>query len=110
MTAPKRLRFGAHLTRDELSQPAAQTYVGMAHFAGTGPGGKTCRECRHWAPASGLTKHSYGANRELKAHRCLKRSALMRAGLKDVPLVPSRAAACKYFKLSETPPPSRERL
>lgn len=25
-----------------------QTIVGMAHFAGTGPGGTACGECIHW--------------------------------------------------------------
>lgn len=34
-----------HLTASPVDAFARASYPGMAHFAGTGPRGKTCREC-----------------------------------------------------------------
>ncbi|TPN26602.1 hypothetical protein FKO01_25340 [Mesorhizobium sp. B2-3-3] len=31
----------------------ARSIVGMAHFAGTGPAGKTCSGCDHWLTQEG---------------------------------------------------------
>jgi hypothetical protein len=107
MTAPRKLSFGAHLTQDELNHPAARTYIGQAHFAGSGPAGKTCRECCFWVPAPGTTKHAYDQS-GIKAHRCTKRASMMRS--KDAQLVPPKASACKYFEPPESPPPQRQKF
>lgn len=40
--------FSEHLTAKEVHQPIAETFLGQAHIAGTGPEGRTCRECRFW--------------------------------------------------------------
>jgi hypothetical protein len=32
----------------EIATSIAQSFGGMAHFAGTGPDGRTCRECDAW--------------------------------------------------------------
>lgn len=42
------LLFSEHLTAKEVHRPIAETYLGQAHIAGTGPEGKTCRECIFW--------------------------------------------------------------
>ena len=42
------LLFSEHMTAKEIHRPIADTYLGQAHIAGTGPEGKTCRECRFW--------------------------------------------------------------
>lgn len=33
----------------ELDRQVRQTFEGQAHFAGTGPKGATCGNCRHWS-------------------------------------------------------------
>ncbi|PLU83398.1 hypothetical protein BMJ22_05100 [Sinorhizobium medicae] len=42
------LLFSQNLTAKEVHRPIAETYLGQAHIAGTGPDGKTCRECIFW--------------------------------------------------------------
>lgn len=42
------LLFSEHLTAKEVHRPIAETFLGQAHIAGTGPEGRTCRECRFW--------------------------------------------------------------
>lgn len=42
------LLFSEHMTAREVHKPIADTYLGQAHIAGTGPEGRTCRECRFW--------------------------------------------------------------
>ena len=37
-----------HLTTLDEHAAIHQTYLGMAHIAGTGPEGRTCRECVFW--------------------------------------------------------------
>lgn len=32
----------------DVAMSIAQSFAGMAHFAGTGPAGRTCRECDAW--------------------------------------------------------------
>lgn len=48
--APPRehLLFSDHLTAADFDHPIRETYLGQAHIAGTGPEGRTCRECRFW--------------------------------------------------------------
>ena len=56
MTIPRKLRIDRHLAgasvTDEL---ASRTFAGQAHFAGTGPPGAVCGNCRHWD--SGLVRN-----------------------------------------------------
>jgi hypothetical protein len=42
------LLFSEHMTAKDVHRPIADTYLGQAHIAGTGPEGRTCRECRFW--------------------------------------------------------------
>jgi len=42
------LLFSEHMTAKEVHRPIAETFLGQAHIAGTGPEGRTCRECRFW--------------------------------------------------------------
>lgn len=67
----------------------------MAHFAGSGPVGKTCRECEHWQ-MQGRT-----VNGELKPGLCAKFRRL--TGWEGAK-VPDLAAACKYFEETDIPP------
>jgi hypothetical protein len=81
--------------QDRLS---SSSFAGMAHFAGTGPAGRTCRECRFWQH----TPHDYrskdGKYRGLiKSCACGKYKSL--TGRVGAP-VPDDAAACKYFQFN----------
>lgn len=85
-------QISLHLTEPDLAfaQKRKDTFSGMAFWGGTGPTGKTCRECRLWhadgyMASSGLLKDSI----------CDKYKSLTHGteGLR----VPHYAKACKYF-------------
>jgi hypothetical protein len=65
----------------------ANALPGMAHFAGTGPGGKTCRDCvfRGYYREHGVKKH-YG---------CQKFKSLTG---NNGPVVQSDWPACRHFE------------
>lgn len=82
-----------HLTEPNPQLAAAQrkTPHGMAHWAGTGPQGATCRGCKHWGfsgylAATGLLKDSH----------CDKYTRMMNgeAGGR----LAHYQSACKYFE------------
>ena len=87
-TQPRRLRSDrSHLTQvydDDLVESFGASFEGMAHFAGTGPVGSRCVNCRHWGRGTG------GCNRP-----CEKSIALTGIATK---LVPENARACSYFR------------
>ena len=64
----------------------AESYPGMAHFAGTGPKGKTCGGCKFFVPA---------ANRSPQ-FVCDKYRTLMR-GRTGKP-IEHKYKACKYYE------------
>jgi hypothetical protein len=89
------------LTAAPFDRVARATYPGMAHFAGSGPPQKTCRECSFWDHGH----HDYraaGKQRGLiKPARCRKFRALMNAvGAK----IPDDAAACRHFDQADPVP------
>jgi hypothetical protein len=91
-----------HLTEAPHDRAARATHPGMAHFAGTGPHGKTCRECSFWAH----TQYDYRSKNgkyagEIKPASCKKFRALMH---EEGPQIPHMAAACKYFEQNEAVP------
>lgn len=71
------------------------SHAGQAHFAGTGPDGKTCRMCEHWK------SEGYAASGILKPVRCTKYQQLTG---KPGSAVPHSAPVCKYFSENEKPP------
>lgn len=95
------LKYGKHLTL--TGEEIHQTHAGMAHFAGSGPDDKTCRECEHWGhqnpPSRTSSKTLMGG--ELNDAICIKAKSMM--GLKT-PRVPHDARACKYFTQDVNPP------
>src|SRR5262245_24447511 len=98
-----RLPFDEHLTsgNPKLEAQVARTHAGMAHFAGTGPRGKTCRECIHWA-FDGYRQ----VDASLKLTVCNKYTALMNG--REGGRIPYNTAACKYFEADPSPPPIRD--
>lgn len=90
---------------DKYSRAAADTYKGMAGWAGWGPTGMTCRQC-DWYGSRLKSEFSYVGKkhgRPLKDHYCHKRRQLNMA---LVDSFPHRAKACQYFEPSSNPPPA----
>ncbi len=92
-----------HLTASPVDALARASYPGMAHFAGTGPHGKTCRECGFWAHGPHDYRSKNGKYRGLiEPATCNRyRAITMQVGDK----VPDDAAACKYFEQNPAVPP-----
>lgn len=102
------IRDHVHLTvtNPSLETARAQTYPGMAHFAGSGPSQRTCRECLHWT-GCGLDSGHFAKKGihagQLKPRACGRYRSLMQG---DVgPGVPHNVRACKYFEDNPAPPP-----
>jgi hypothetical protein len=93
----------------EFEAKRLRTLPGMAHFAGTGPKGKTCRECSEWF--SDYADSYFAVNGKhhgiLKPRPCTKYTAMMQG--KAGPAIPYYAQACKYFDKVSTPPPIKHK-
>lgn len=87
----------------ELSRQQRNTYDGMAHWAGSGPPNKTCRQCREWANAGDY----YVGRKTLKNAFCRRYRRMTQATVGGK--IPHSAKACKYFEENETPPPIKAR-
>lgn len=88
------------------------TFLGQAHIAGTGPQGKTCRECVHWhvwsrvkigrdyetrpAPPSYFSHRHAEHPGEIKRARC--NYPIMNKAKRAVP---HHAGACRMFEQSD---------
>lgn len=91
-----------HLTASPIDTFARASHPGMAHFAGTGPRGKTCRECLFFNHGPHDYRAKNGKHRGLiEPSTCGKyRAITMSLGAK----IPDDAQACKYFDENPTPP------
>lgn len=84
-----------HLTAAPIDVLARASHSGMAHFAGTGPHGKSCRECLFWAHGPHDYRAKGGKHRGLiEPAACNKYQQItsQKGGR-----IPDDAAACKYF-------------
>lgn len=84
------LTHGLHREDQPEARAAAATHLGQAHFAASGPVGKTCRECTRWQ----FVRQWKANGGPPKASPCAKYRELMQAWGKNVP---HDAWACKYF-------------
>lgn len=101
--------FTEHLTMPEHVALLRDTALGQAHIAGTGPEGKTCRECAKWFNvnrAGDRVDHMYTAPgedlvevRPALCHHPIANKAYRR--------VPHDAKACRFFKQEDEPPVAR---
>lgn len=86
----------------DFDRALTQTHEGQAHLAGSGPAGRTCRECLLWAfdgyHATGGLNRVAGA---LKPATCGKYRELMRRAGKAIP---HHAKACRHFQENPQPP------
>jgi hypothetical protein len=99
------IKLTPHLVRSdqaELIRQAQQTHRGMAHFAGTGPVGRTCRECAHWQSKRRWSAPGALGGGEPLASPCARYHVLMRQPGKPVP---HSAWACRHFEQSPAPQP-----
>ena len=112
-----RFEITPHMTPAEFDGALQKTYLGQAHIAGTGPEGKTCRECRwffipdveRWVI---VKKTGVGAYKTDKAsthdkegmHRKMRcnRPILNKAKRRFTPF----AQACRLFEQAEAPHPA----
>lgn len=84
---------------DEVARMQAMSVPGIAHWAGSGPEGKTCRECTFWSCSK-----SYKRNEgQLEPRRCRKFPRLSGGTLGAG--VPHDTAACKWFGQAASPAP-----
>lgn len=92
-----------HLTASPIDAFARASHPGMAHFAGTGPHLKTCRECIFWEHGVHDYRAKTGKYRGLiEPATCRKyRAITLQIGAK----VPDDAAACRYFEENSSIPP-----
>lgn len=77
----------------------AKTPPGMAFWAGTGPTGKTCRECSHYG-FNGYTSSKSANGGTLKNGPCERYVSQMGRAYR----VPFDTASCKFFEQNPTPP------
>jgi hypothetical protein len=95
----------ANLPPTRLSPDGVLTPPGMAHWAGTGPRGTTCRECRHWMTTGKWQMEAgpAGGGDPLPS-RCRRYRSLgmhRRFG----PPLPHDTPSCQHFDPSEKPQP-----
>jgi hypothetical protein len=79
----------------------------MAHWAGTGPPGTTCRECQHWATAGKWQAEAgpAGGGAPLPA-RCRRYKALGMLKRHGPPLAHD-TPSCAHYTASSSPQPLR---
>lgn len=96
--------ISAHLTKPNpvLSSQIAATSSGMAHWAGTGPEFKTCRECTHFDHGNSYYSKTGMRGGGLKPAKCKKyRAMTSQCGGR----IPHGTSSCKYFDQAEIVPP-----
>jgi hypothetical protein len=94
-----------HYTKPDPAQVEREnaTHYGMAHWGGTGPADRTCRECLFWAPVSKSPRYKREYGGDLRDRRCRKYTHLTHGVLGVA--VPHYAASCNFFQPADNPPP-----
>jgi hypothetical protein len=112
------LLFGEHLTEAKFDGQIRDTFLGQAHIAGTGPSGRTCRECRYWHAWKNKNNSPFSENPPTpvppgyfsKSHdenpNGLKKARCNRPVLnKAKKAIPHFAKSCRLFEENPEPPP-----
>ncbi|HEX2554216.1 MAG TPA: hypothetical protein VHL98_10970 [Microvirga sp.] len=88
--------------QEDVIRRARGTHVGMAHFAGTGPAGRTCRECVFWMKTSTWFAEGGKNGGGPRPAPCARYQQLthQRGGN-----VPHGASACRHFAAADHPQP-----
>jgi hypothetical protein len=101
MSRERRLNLSPYLTRgysETLEHQIRTTHAGQAHFANTGPFGATCGECVFLGYFQQIRNEAGDTVRTVHRRGCKKFYELTNA---HGPVVPSHAAACRYFQRKE---------
>jgi hypothetical protein len=93
-----------HLTKPNpvLASQIAATPSGMAHWAGSGPDLKTCRECVFFDHGNSYYSKTGMRGGGLKPAKCKKYRAMTQQNGGNIP---HETRACKYFEQSDKVPP-----
>lgn len=84
----------------DFENKVAKTPTGMAHWAGTGPKGTTCRECSLYV-FNGYASGKTGKGGVLKNGPCQRYLDSMSGTPKRIPF---DTPSCKYFEQNDNPP------
>ena len=86
---PSTIKIDDHLFSGGVHEDRlAQTYLGMAHIAGTGPSGSRCRGCANWSRDAKDWKRTKAKDAYCTYPISGKRHRM----------IPGSAAACRFFK------------
>ncbi len=86
---------------DDTQSKITSTPAGMAHWAASGPEGKTCRECNFMLKHGHYSANSKKRAGRLKPIKCAKHESMMgRPGASFEPGTP----ACRFFEQNPNPP------
>lgn len=108
----KHLKFSKGLSTAPCDAPIRNTFLGQAHIAGTGPAGKTCRECILWHEWKVLSiggapepvNVGYGSNDPDAEVLMLNDAPCNKViGRKADDKVPHSALACMFFEQNPEP-------
>lgn len=99
--------YDKKLTMQDVNKPVKETYLGQAHFAGTGKQGETCRLCKHFVHKDNkakVVKFRYSGSQAtdlmyLQNGRC--NYPIMN---KADRVFPHAAKSCRLLEYSDNPP------
>lgn len=101
------LKFGEHLNPLPHEAGIRATFLGQAHIAGTGPDGKTCRECAFYGLYLGreIVDPGHYSKKDKTRAGLLKNGSCHRfKHLKSNKRFTHEAKACLLFEQCENPP------
>ncbi len=93
-----------HLTQpydSDTQDRIKSTPAGMAHWAGSGPENKTCRECKFMLKHGNFSTNAKKNAGRLKPVKCAKHESMM--GGKGASFDPA-TSACRFFQQDPEPP------
>ena len=116
------LSFSENMKGAAHDEKIRQTFIGQAHIAGTGPEGKTCRECYYWYAMKRRNQHAkpsadnpmvpthpgYNSIRHATAPLEAKKAKCNRpTPNKPTKAIPHHALSCRLFLQTENIMPAK---
>ncbi|MEL7706465.1 hypothetical protein AAG593_09900 [Citromicrobium bathyomarinum] len=85
---PSKIHVDPTLHQCGFEERIRETYKGMAHLAGTHPGGGRCRACTHWSEKQNVEERA--RTKSARCHYPLPGKSKVQ--------VPGQALACRFFE------------
>lgn len=104
---PDHIIINPHLKRHDHDDMIEKTFLGQAHIAGTGPKGKTCRECEWWHGHKGQHPGYYSHKHKDKPLEAKKANCNRPIANKPKKRIPHYAIACRLFVENPNPMPGK---